>query len=39
MPFRVTAVLHKENGEWKMVQGHVSFGVPNEEALGQELPT
>ena len=29
--FRHTAVLHKENGQWKVVQQHVSVGVPNEE--------
>jgi hypothetical protein len=31
VPFRLTAVFHKENGEWKIVQQHVSIGVPNEE--------
>jgi hypothetical protein len=34
VPFRLTGVLHKENGEWKMIQWHVSIGVPNEEAFG-----
>ncbi len=38
LPVRLTGVLHKEGGEWKLVQSHVSIGVPNEEALGQELP-
>jgi hypothetical protein len=38
IPFRLTGVLHKENNEWKMVQWHVSIGVPNEEAFGQDLP-
>ena len=31
IPFRLTAVFHKENGQWKVVQQHVSVGVPNEE--------
>jgi ketosteroid isomerase-like protein len=39
MPFRSTTVLHQENGEWKIVQTHLSIGVPNEEAIGKELPT
>lgn len=38
IPFRLTGVLHKEDGNWKMVQWHVSIGVPNEEAFGQDLP-
>ncbi len=37
--FRVTAVFHKEDGEWKNVQQHTSIGVPNEEAVGKELTT
>ena len=28
---RWSAVFHQEDGEWKMVQAHVSIGVPNEE--------
>ena len=36
---RFTAVFHKENGGWKGVQWHWSIGVPNEEAIGQELET
>lgn len=35
---RLTGVMHKDGGEWKLVQSHASIGVPNEEALGQELP-
>jgi len=38
LPFRVTCVLHREDGEWKFVQSHASVGVANEEAFG-ELPT
>jgi hypothetical protein len=37
VPFRVTMVLHQEGGEWKIVQWHGSIGVPNEQAIGQEL--
>ena len=32
---RSTGVCHQENGEWKIVQWHVSLGVPNEEDFGQ----
>jgi ketosteroid isomerase-like protein len=38
LPFRVTCVLHREDGDWKFVQSHASVGVANEEAFG-ELPT
>jgi hypothetical protein len=31
IPTRWTAVFHQEDGEGKMVQAHVSVGVPNEE--------
>jgi class 3 adenylate cyclase len=34
---RSTAVLHLEHGEWKVVQWHLSLGIPNEEALGIRL--
>ena len=27
---RMTAVFHQEDGAWKVVQIHLSFGVPNE---------
>jgi len=37
VPFRVTIVFHQEGGQWKIVQWHGSIGIPNEEALGQEL--
>lgn len=37
--FRLTVVAHREDGGWKMVQGHFSIGVSNEEALGEELTT
>ena len=38
VPCRATAVLHREDGEWKLVQTHVSLGVPNEQ-LFSDLPT
>lgn len=31
VPVRFTAVFHKEEGEWKIVQVHGSLGVPNQE--------
>jgi hypothetical protein len=34
---RFSTVFHRENGEWKIVQHHVSIGVPNEEAIGKAL--
>jgi ketosteroid isomerase-like protein len=33
VPVRITAVVHQEDGEWKMVQTHASIGVPNERML------
>jgi hypothetical protein len=39
IPFRITAVYHKENGAWKMVQWHGSIGVRNEELMAQNLTT
>ena len=29
IPFRITGVFEKEAGEWKCVQWHASFGIPN----------
>ena len=37
VPYRCTAVLHREQGEWKVVQSHVSVGVPNEEMFNPIL--
>lgn len=37
IPVRVTTVFHKEDGEWKIVQHHVSVGVPNVEIIGRQL--
>ncbi len=36
-PFRFTCVFHQEDGEWKLIQGHASIGVPNTDALGTDL--
>ena len=30
--FRITLVFAKEAGDWKIVQWHVSIGIPNEDA-------
>ena len=37
IPMRVTAVLLKENSDWKFVQLHVSIGTPNEDIFGREI--
>jgi ketosteroid isomerase-like protein len=34
---RWSAVFHREDGRWKFVQTHASFGVPN-EAIGWTYP-
>lgn len=41
VPMRMTSVCHREGegGDWKMVQFHLSIGIPNQEALGEELTT
>ena len=33
VPTRITAVLHQETGQWKVVHLHVSVGVPDEDVL------
>jgi hypothetical protein len=38
-PFRLTSIFRREDGAWRMVHWHSSVPVPNEEAMGQELPT
>ena len=38
VPIRFTGVFLREDGAWKMVQGHGSTGTPNEEAFGQDVP-
>ena len=39
MGFRLTVVTMRQGSEWKVAHMHFSLGVPNEEAVGQELPT
>ena len=33
VPVRITAVVHQEEGEWRIVHIHVSVGVPDEDVL------
>ena len=33
-PVRVTGVLVREDGRWKVVQSHASIGVPNADIFG-----
>src|SRR6516165_3237077 len=33
-PVRMTCVLIRENGLWKVVQSHASIGVPNADTFG-----
>ncbi len=37
VPFRLTAVFRREEDGWKIIQQHVSLGVPNEQAVGKKL--
>ena len=37
VPFRVTAVFHRESGAWKLVQQHASIATANDDALGTDL--
>jgi ketosteroid isomerase-like protein len=39
IPMRLTAVFHREDGDWKVVQGHGSIGVRNEDTAFGEMPT
>ncbi len=36
---RWSAVFHREEGQWKLVQLHASIGVSNEEAFGDVFPS
>jgi hypothetical protein len=38
IPFRNTYVFVQEDGEWKLIHGHTSIGVRNEEVLGEDIP-
>ncbi len=33
MDARLTAVMHREDGRWKLVHMHLSVGVPDEEVV------
>jgi len=37
VPVRITAVFHKEDGQWRMIQSHASLALSNEEALGVDV--
>ena len=37
IPFRNTLVFRREEGEWKVVHGHSSLGVRNEEMFGEDV--
>jgi hypothetical protein len=39
LPLRFTAVFRRGDGGWKVVQGHGSLGVANEETSFGEVPT
>jgi ketosteroid isomerase-like protein len=39
LTMRATAVFHREDGAWRLVQGHSSLGVPNADSFGMDLPT
>jgi SnoaL-like domain len=39
IPLRFTGVFHRESGAWKLVQGHASIGIANEDAVGFEMTT
>src|SRR5262245_30518451 len=36
VPFRMTAVWRRHDGDWKIIQSHASIAMPNEDA-GMEL--
>ncbi len=37
IPFRNSCVFHLEDGEWKLIHGHTSIGVRNEELFGEDV--
>jgi hypothetical protein len=37
IPIRITMVFAREGEDWKLVQQHISIGVPNQEVVGQDL--
>jgi ketosteroid isomerase-like protein len=36
---RFTFLFHREDGQWKLVQGHMSVGIPDEQLMEQEPST
>ena len=36
-PSRLTGTVVREQGTWRIVQGHTSVGAANEEVIGKEL--
>jgi hypothetical protein len=39
IPIRWTVIFHREAGEWKIIQEHMSVGAPNVEVVGKEFTT
>jgi hypothetical protein len=39
VPGRFTAVVRREGGNWRIVQGHASIGVADEESIGPAATT
>jgi ketosteroid isomerase-like protein len=39
IPFRNSCVFLQEDGEWKLIHGHSSIGVRNEELFGEDVTT
>jgi len=39
IPMRLTAVLQKEQTDWKIVQWHFSAGIANNDLIGESLTT
>ena len=37
IPFRNSCVFVQEDGEWKLIHGHASIGVKNEELFGEDV--
>ena len=37
IPFRNSCVFVQEDGEWKLIHGHSSIGVRNEEFFGEDV--
>jgi ketosteroid isomerase-like protein len=37
IPFRNSCVFNQEDGEWKLIHGHTSIGVRNEEFFGEDI--